>query len=160
MFLLFLPHFPGAPKTEGYCSQGERLRSGRDPQTLGRNRESRSLEAAGRRNEPEAVPRKTCGRKRASTSLSRLGARDSRVGATGDLKEQHPTSEQGRDNDRLGQRSCGSCDDSTPGLIEEFRRTRSQDGDGASGELTTAGLLSFSAYFYECPSQHSLCTKR
>ena len=33
---------------------------------FGRNRESRTHEAAGRRNWPEAVPRKTRGRKRAA----------------------------------------------------------------------------------------------
>jgi len=27
----FLPHFPEAPRSEGCCSQGERLHSGRDP---------------------------------------------------------------------------------------------------------------------------------
>jgi len=27
----FLPHFPEAPQSEGRCSQGERLHSGRDP---------------------------------------------------------------------------------------------------------------------------------
>src|ERR1700723_2683124 len=62
-FSFFLPHFPEAPQSEGRCSQGERLHSGRDPATLGRNRESRRREAAGRRNSPEAVPRKRSGRK-------------------------------------------------------------------------------------------------
>jgi hypothetical protein len=37
---------------------------------FGRNRESRSREAAGRRNWPEAVPRKMRGRKRLLTALS------------------------------------------------------------------------------------------
>jgi hypothetical protein len=31
LFLLFLPHFPGAPRSEGFCFQSERLHSGRDP---------------------------------------------------------------------------------------------------------------------------------
>ena len=31
MILHFLPHFPGAQKSEGFCFQGERLHSGRDP---------------------------------------------------------------------------------------------------------------------------------
>jgi hypothetical protein len=31
LILHFLPHFPGAPKSEGFCFQGERLHSGRDP---------------------------------------------------------------------------------------------------------------------------------
>src|SRR6266480_4928672 len=55
----------GAPgKASGYCSQSERLLFGRDTRNLrrcfrrfvGRNRKSRSREAAGRRNYPEAVP--------------------------------------------------------------------------------------------------------
>jgi len=37
---------------------------------FGRNRESRSREAAGRRNWPEAVPRKRSGRKRSLKRLS------------------------------------------------------------------------------------------
>ncbi len=37
---------------------------------FGRNRESRTHEAAGRRNWPEAVPRKKTGRKRSLTRLS------------------------------------------------------------------------------------------
>jgi hypothetical protein len=37
---------------------------------FGRNRESRSREAAGRRNWPEAVPKKMRGRKRASVEIS------------------------------------------------------------------------------------------
>src|SRR5580704_233842 len=69
VFLLFLPHFPEAPQSEGRCSQGERLHSGRDP-TLGRNRESRRREAAGRRNWPEAVPRKSSGGKRSGLPRS------------------------------------------------------------------------------------------
>ena len=35
MFLLFLPHFLGAPQSEGFCSQSERLHSGRDPGCCG-----------------------------------------------------------------------------------------------------------------------------
>jgi hypothetical protein len=31
LILHFLPHFPGALKSEGFCFQGERLHSGRDP---------------------------------------------------------------------------------------------------------------------------------
>ncbi len=38
---------------------------------FGRNRESRSREAAGRRNWPEAVPREMCGKKRVLTEISR-----------------------------------------------------------------------------------------
>src|SRR5580704_3644406 len=71
VFLLFLPHFPEAPQSEGRCSQSERLHSGRDPRSLGTNRESRGREAAGRRNSPEAVPRKRSGRKRRCTRLGK-----------------------------------------------------------------------------------------
>jgi hypothetical protein len=39
---------------------------------LGRNRESRSREAAGRRNWPEAVPRKIRGRKRTLTNAAKI----------------------------------------------------------------------------------------
>jgi hypothetical protein len=31
----FLPHFSGAPKSEGFCFQSERLHSGRDLCSLG-----------------------------------------------------------------------------------------------------------------------------
>jgi hypothetical protein len=58
----------GHLRASGYCSQGERLHSGRDPncslqseKSLARNRESRSREDAGRRNYPEAVPKKMRG---------------------------------------------------------------------------------------------------
>jgi hypothetical protein len=48
-----------------------------------RNRESRSREAAGRRNWPEAVPRKMRGRKRPALGLDegRKGIDDDRIGA-------------------------------------------------------------------------------
>src|SRR6266566_5063420 len=57
---IFLRH----PEASGYCSQSERLLFGRDTRNLrrcfrrfvGRSRESRRREAAGRRNYPEAVP--------------------------------------------------------------------------------------------------------
>src|SRR2546422_9408669 len=60
----FSAPFSGAPKSEGCCSQSERLLFGRDTRNLrrylrrfvGRNRKSRRREAAGRRNYPEAVP--------------------------------------------------------------------------------------------------------
>jgi len=45
------------------CSQGERVLYARDL-SFGRSRESRTREAAGRRNWPEAVARKMSGRKR------------------------------------------------------------------------------------------------
>jgi hypothetical protein len=40
---------------------------------FGRSRESRSCEAAGRRNWPEAVPRKMCGGKGGLPTFSRIG---------------------------------------------------------------------------------------
>jgi hypothetical protein len=47
----FSAPFPGAPKSEGFCFQGERLLYEEGTQWCeGRNRESRSREAAGRRN--------------------------------------------------------------------------------------------------------------
>src|SRR6266404_6201915 len=70
-FLLFLAPFSwgtqkreaAAPKVSGCFMGGTHV--------LGRSRESRSREAAGRRNWPEAVPRKMGGRKR---PLAGLGA--------------------------------------------------------------------------------------
>src|SRR6266436_2943716 len=38
----FLPPFPGAPKSESFCFESERLRYGREPHGVRRNRESRS----------------------------------------------------------------------------------------------------------------------
>src|SRR6266567_4056214 len=63
-FLRFCPCNWGTRKASGYCSQSERLLFGRDTRNLrrcfrrfvGRSRESRRREAAGRRNYPEAVP--------------------------------------------------------------------------------------------------------
>src|SRR5208283_345019 len=63
-FSCFCPCNWGTRKASGYCSQSERLLFGRDTRNLrrcfrrfvGRNRKSRSREAAGRRNYPEAVP--------------------------------------------------------------------------------------------------------
>jgi len=66
----FSAHFSGAPKSEGFCFQSERLLYGREPNGEGRNRESRSREAAGRRNWPEAVPRKNVLQKKESLELS------------------------------------------------------------------------------------------
>ena len=43
------------------------------PATFGRNRESRTREAAGRRNWPEAVPRKMSGGKRLAYGTSKIG---------------------------------------------------------------------------------------
>src|SRR6266478_1530128 len=72
-FLLFLAPFSwgtqkrvaAAPKASGCFMGGTCV-------LLGRNRESRSREAAGRRNWPEAVPKKMRGRKRSETLLSEI----------------------------------------------------------------------------------------
>src|SRR6266581_9602500 len=53
---------PLLPKRVGALWEG--------PPLFGRNRESRTREAAGRRNWPEAVPRKMCGRKSPLNGLS------------------------------------------------------------------------------------------
>jgi len=55
--------FLGHQEARGRCSQGKRvLMGGLVP--FGRNRESRTRDDAGRRNWPEAMPRKMRGRKR------------------------------------------------------------------------------------------------
>src|SRR6267378_4457791 len=64
-FSFFLPHFPGAPRSERPLlpRRAGALREG--PVPFRRNRESRTHEAAGRRNWPEAVPRKNERQKKA-----------------------------------------------------------------------------------------------
>src|SRR5882724_189404 len=69
-FSFFLPHFPGAPKSERPLLPRRAGALWGGLVLFGRNRESRSREAAGRRNWPEAVPRKMRGRKRSVTGLS------------------------------------------------------------------------------------------
>src|SRR6266700_6751432 len=66
----FLPHFPGAPRSEGPLLPRRAGALWEGPVPFGRNRESRTREAAGRRNWPEAVPRKMSGRKRLYPRLS------------------------------------------------------------------------------------------
>lgn len=56
--LLFSPHFPGAPQSERPLLPKRVAALWEGPARFGRNRESRSQEAAGRRNWPEAVPKK------------------------------------------------------------------------------------------------------
>src|SRR6266567_2212685 len=68
-FSFFLPHFPGAPRSERPLLPRRAGALWEGPVWFGRNRESRSREAAGRRNWPEAVPKKMCGRKRSPTRL-------------------------------------------------------------------------------------------
>src|ERR1700738_5299482 len=70
-FSFFLPHFPGAPRSERPLLPRRADALWEGPVQFGRNRESRSREAAGRRNWPEAVPKKMRGRKRPLTELSR-----------------------------------------------------------------------------------------
>src|SRR5215468_7572271 len=65
----FLPHFPGAPRSERPLLPRRAGALWEGPVSFGRSRESRSREAAGRRNWPEAVPRKMCDRKRPLTGL-------------------------------------------------------------------------------------------
>src|SRR5215470_11739027 len=66
----FLPHFPEAPRGERPLLPRRADALWEGPVMFGRNRESRTREAAGRRNWPEAVPRKIRGRKRRLTELS------------------------------------------------------------------------------------------
>src|ERR1700730_834586 len=73
-FFFFLPHFPVAPKCERPLLPGQAGALWEGPAPLGRNRESRTREAAGRRNSPEAVPRKTCGRKSVLSDNQRTGS--------------------------------------------------------------------------------------
>jgi hypothetical protein len=63
-FSFFLPHFLGAPRGERPLLPRRADALWEGPVPFGRNRESRSREAAGRRNWPEAVPKKTSRRKR------------------------------------------------------------------------------------------------
>src|SRR5713226_10520727 len=56
LFSFFLPHFPGAPKSERPLLPRRAGALWEGPVRFGRNRESRRREAAGRRNYPEAVP--------------------------------------------------------------------------------------------------------
>src|SRR5882724_10391699 len=71
-FSFFLPHFPGALRSERPLLPRRAGALWEGPVAFGRNRESRSREAAGRRNWPEAVPRKLRGRKRSLTVLSEV----------------------------------------------------------------------------------------
>jgi len=69
-FLLFLAPFPGAPRSERPLLPRRAAALWEGPVPFGRNRESRSREAAGRRNWPEAVPGKMRGGKRSPTEIS------------------------------------------------------------------------------------------
>src|SRR5712692_7437728 len=70
LFSFFLPHFPGAPRSERPLLPRRAGALWEGPVPFGKNRKSRSREAAGRRNWPEAVPRKMSGGKRLHTRLS------------------------------------------------------------------------------------------
>ena len=69
----FSAPFSGAPKSEGFCFQSERLLYGREPNVSSAEPESGSREAAGRRNWPEAVPRRMSGRKRLACGTRKIG---------------------------------------------------------------------------------------
>ena len=59
-----MPHFPEASKSERLLLPKQVAAFWEGTVLFGRNRESRRREAAGRRNEPEAVPGEMSGRKR------------------------------------------------------------------------------------------------
>ena len=65
-----MPHFAGAHESERPLLPRRAGALWDGPVSFGRNRESRSLEAAGRRNWPEAVPEKMRGKKRRLPGLS------------------------------------------------------------------------------------------
>jgi hypothetical protein len=69
-FSFSLPHFPGAPKSERPLLPRRAGALWEGPVVFGRSRESRTREAAGRRNWPEAVPREMRGGKRALIEIS------------------------------------------------------------------------------------------
>jgi hypothetical protein len=73
----FSAPFSGAPKSEGFCFQSERLLYGREPKCCsGQNRESRGREAAGRRNQPEeVVQEKECRKRPAYRTRQTIDAR-------------------------------------------------------------------------------------
>src|SRR6266851_2776325 len=83
--------FPwGTRGRSGYCSQGERLHSGRDPKrTRGRNRESRRREAAGRRNYPEAVPKERSGGMEQSLKYQAEATAEKNHGRIGSAAKKH-----------------------------------------------------------------------
>ena len=58
-----MPHFLGAPKSERLLLPRRAAAFWEGTVLFGRNWESRSREAAGRRNWPEAVPKKMSGKK-------------------------------------------------------------------------------------------------
>jgi len=59
VFLLFLPHFLEAPKSEGFCSQGERLHSGRDTNGFkGGTGKAEAAKLPGAGISPKPCPRK------------------------------------------------------------------------------------------------------
>jgi len=59
VFLLFLPHFLEAPKSEGFCSQGERMHSGRDPkESEGGTGKAEDAKLPGAGISPKPCPRK------------------------------------------------------------------------------------------------------
>ena len=84
-----MPHFPGAPRSERPLLPRRAGALWEGPATFGRNRESRTREAAGRRNWPEAVPGKIRGRKRLLTRLS-----------VNRVEEQHANGQRGKTREK------------------------------------------------------------
>src|ERR1700722_4847236 len=68
-FSFFCPIFLRHPKARATAPKASGCIPGGTRVVFGRNRESRRREAAGRRNSPEAVPRKRSGRKRPCTGI-------------------------------------------------------------------------------------------
>src|SRR5216684_3757334 len=86
-FSFFLPHFPGAPRSERPLLPRRAGALWEGPVPFGRNRESRNREPAGRRNWPEAVPKKMRGRKRQLTQLDGIGNETDMRGAEREINE-------------------------------------------------------------------------
>src|ERR1700685_3550230 len=78
LFLLFLPHFLEAPKSEGFCSQSERLHSGRDPkEAKGGTGKAEDAKLPGAGIIPKPCPRKGVAKRnmgRITRQMSRLSS--------------------------------------------------------------------------------------
>ena len=75
-FSFFLPHFPGAPKSERPLLPRRAGALWEGPVLFGRNRESRNCEAAGRGTWPEQCPGKYAAEKVCLPNSVRIGIRD------------------------------------------------------------------------------------
>jgi hypothetical protein len=78
VFLLFLPHFLEAPKSEGFCSQGERLHSGRETSGFkGGTGKAEAAKLPGAGTNPKPCPRKCVEEKgQVPDSVKSLGGED------------------------------------------------------------------------------------